>query len=150
MHFFYRLNKYSQGREDFVKHFNLTKEKALDEALDALKSGRKTDANRLLQTADIPKGTSKAYIVWMEILLDHYQDLLMSEGDSYESLIRSVYKNRTNFLLYLNRLGAAEKAFDKILKPHLKRETNGVNDIVSQIEACTTDLRRQEASKIFP
>lgn len=150
VHFFYRLNKYSQGRKEFVEHFILTKKKALDEALTALESKRKPDANRLVQTANIPQGTSKTYIAWMKVLLDHYRDLLMSEGDSYESLIRSVYKNRTNYLLFLNSLSKAEKAFDNVLKPHLNNETSGVNDIVKKIETCATDLRREEASKIFP
>ena len=46
--------------------------------------------------------------------------------------------------------GEAEKAFDNALKPHLKKDTNGVNDIVHTMEACTTQLRREEASRIFP
>ena len=150
VHFFYRLNKYSQGIKEFAEHFILTKKKALEEALTALQSDRKPDTNALVQSANIPEGTAKTYVAWMKILLEHYQDLLVSDGDSYESIVRSAYKNRTNYLLYLNSLGEAEKAFDNVLKPHLKKETNGVNDIVSQIESCTTRLRREEASKIFP
>jgi hypothetical protein len=149
VHFFYRLNKYSQGRKEFAQHFVLTKEKALDETLEALETDRKPDANKLAQAADIPKGTSKTYQAWMKVLFDHYRDLLESEGDTYETMVRAVYKNKTNYLLFLNSLSEAEKAFDRELKPHLEAETNGVNGIVKKIESCSTELRRQEAATIF-
>lgn len=149
VHFFYRLNKYSQGRKDFVEHFILTKERALDETLAALESERKPDANKLSQAADIPEGTSKSYRAWMKVLLDHYQDLILSDGDTYEGMVRAVYKNKTNYLLFLNSLGEAERAFDSALKPHLEADTNGVHTIVKKIESYSTELRRREASKIF-
>ena len=149
VHFFYRLNKVSQGRKEFAQHFILTREKALDEALAALESDRTADANKLAQAADIPEGTSKTYRAWMKVLLEHYRDLLVSDGDTYETMVRAVYKNKTNYLLFLNSLGEAERAFDSALKPHLEADTNGVNGIVKKIESCSTELRRQEAAKIF-
>lgn len=149
VHFFYRLNKYSQGRKEFVQHFILTKERALDETVAALESETKPDANKLTQAADIPEGTSKTYRAWMKVLLEHYRDLLVSEGDTYESMVRAVYKNKTNYLLFLNSLSEAERAFDSALKPHLEADTNGVNGIVKKIESCSTELRRQEAAQIF-
>ena len=82
--------------------------------------------------------------------MDHYSGMLMAGGNSYTTLVRSVYKNRTNYLLFLNSLSAAEKKFDKALKPHMNQETDGINHIVSLIETCSTKLRREEASKIFP
>lgn len=148
VHFFYRLNKYSQGLKEFAGHFILTKEKALEEAWSALESDRKPDTSKLVQGANIPEGTAKKYVAWMKILLDHYTDLLRTDGDSYESMVRSVYTSKTNYLLYLNSLNEAEKAFDKVLKPHIE-EANGVNDIVNKIEARSITLRRDEASRIF-
>ena len=38
-------------------------------------------------------------------------DLLAAEGDSFEALVRSAYRNRTNYLLTLNRLNTVEKEF---------------------------------------
>ena len=150
VHFFYRLNKYSQGRKDFARQFLLSRERSLNESLEALESDKKPDTNKVRQMATIPEGTSKTYVKWLKVMMDHYTDLLASEGESYEEMVRSVYKNRTNYLLFLNSLGESEKAFDNALKPHLNKDTNGVSDIVKTIEACTTQLRRQEASKIFP
>ena len=150
VHFFYRLNKYSQGTKDFTRQFLLSRERSLNESLEALESNKKPDTNKVRQMATIPEGTSKAYVGWLKVMMDHYSDLLASEGESYEEMVRLVYRNRTNYLLFLNSLGEAEKAFDNALKPHLKKDTNGVNDIVNKMEACTTRLRREEASKIFP
>lgn len=150
VHFFYRLNKYSQGRKEFARQFLLSRERSLNEALEAMESDRKPDANKVRQMATIPEGTAKTYIKWLKVMMDHYSDLLTSAGESYEEMVRSVYKNRTNYLLFLNNLGEAEKAFDNALKPHLQKDTNGVNDIVNKIEACTTQLRREEATRIFP
>ena len=150
VHFFYRLNKYSQGTKDFTRQFLLTRERCLNEALESLESNKKPDANKVRQMATIPEGTAQSYIKWVKVMVDHFSDLMASDGETYEDMVRAVYKNKTNYLLFLNSLGEAEKGFDSALKPHIKKETNGVNDIVNRMESCTTRLRREEASRIFP
>ena len=61
---------------------------------------------------------------WLTVLIDHYMDLLQAEGDQIEDLIKSVYKSRTNYLLFFNRLNSVEKKFNSALKPHFPAKPN--------------------------
>lgn len=150
VHYFYRLKKYAEGRKDFARNFLLTRERALAEAASAVESNRQPDTGPLVRMSSIPEGTSKAYIRWLNVLLEHYRELLQSPGGSYEVLVRAAYKNRTNYLLFLNTLGDVEKGFNRELKPHLTKETPDANGIIQTIESCCANIRRAEAERIFP
>ena len=91
-----------------------------------MRSGRLCDIDGLVTQAEIPENTVDEYSAWIRVLCDHYADLLGAEGDSIEALIKSIYKNRTNFLLFLNRLNETEKRFNAALSPHLQTTTEGV------------------------
>jgi hypothetical protein len=64
--------------------------------------------------------------------------------------VKSTYKTRTNYLLFLNRLNQVEQDFDSALKPHLETSTEDVNGIIKLMEESVTSLRRQLAEAIFP
>ena len=72
------------------------------------------------------------------------------EVDSIEALVNSAYKNRTNFLLSLNRLHETEKRFNAALSPHLQATTEGVEEIIARMERASGVLWREEAERIFP
>jgi ABC-type enterochelin transport system ATPase subunit len=94
--------------------------------------------------------THPDYKKWLKVLLDHYLDLLGSEGDSFEALIRNVYKTKTNYLLFINHLNRVEMQFNAALEPSLSKTTEGVNQIVSSVEKCSKQLRLENAEPIFP
>ena len=103
-----------------------------------------------IKQAEIPDNTAGEYSAWIRVLCDHYADLLRAEGDSIEALVKSVYKNRTNFLLFLNRLNETEKRFNAALSPHLQTTTEGVEEIIARMEHASGVLWREEAERIFP
>jgi hypothetical protein len=76
---------------------------------------------------------------WLNVLIDHYMDLLQAEGDHIEDLIKSVYKNRTNYLLFINRLNSVEKKFNTALKSHLPDTIDGANDIMAAMETYSAE-----------
>jgi hypothetical protein len=75
-------------------------------------------------------------------------DLLAANGDSFESLVRSAYRNRTNYLLTLNRLSTVEKEFYAAIKPQLAA-TEGAAAVITTIETQSQRLRRHLAESIF-
>ncbi len=75
-------------------------------------------------------------------------DLLAADGDSFESLVRAAYRNRTDYLLTLNRLNTVEKEFYTALKPHMGA-AEGAADIIATIESQSQRLRRELAEQIF-
>ena len=148
--YFWQLKRYAKGRKTFAEKFLITRKRALDEALQSAETGENPDIGKLVQAADIPDEIRQDYRRWVTLLVDHYRDLILAHGSDYPALVRSTYKSRTNYLLFLNRMNQVEREFDAALKPHLEKTTENVNGIIKLMEESTTCLRRQLAEEIFP
>jgi len=148
--YFWQLKRYAKGRRTFAEKFLITRERALDEALRAAESGKDPDIEALVQASDIPDGTRQDYRPWVTLLVEHFRDLILANGSSYPALVKSTYKTRTNYLLFLNHLNQVERNFDAALKPHLEKSTDDVNGIIKLMEESVISLRRQLAETIFP
>jgi hypothetical protein len=94
--YIFRYQKFKAGLETFVREFMYTKRLALDAALDSIKSGaQKPDAiQRVLDfynkvgIADKAAGVRQKQMKEIELLFDHYVQLLKTEGDGYESVLK--------------------------------------------------------------
>ena len=148
--YFWQLKRYAKGRKTFAEKFLITRKRALDEALRSAETDKGPDFGNVVQAADIPDEIRKDYRRWVTLLVEHYRDLIRANGSSYPALVRSTYKSRTNYLLFLNRLNQVEREFDAALKPHLEKSTEDVNGIIKLMEEGATSLRRQLAEEIFP
>lgn len=149
IYFFYQLNKVANGRKEFVHNFMITRQRALEAALEGLETGQAPDPDQLCRMSSSPEPTYGKYAAWLNVLLEHYERLLQAEGDSVEELIRSVYGTRSNYLLFLHQLHRAEKGFDAALTPHLDDSLAGVTKIIETMETQSEAYRRDEADKIF-
>jgi hypothetical protein len=149
VHFFYRLKKVANGRKEFAFNFMLTRQRTLEAAFDGLKTGKAANPNQLCRISSAPKGTYQEYSAWVEVLLQHYDKLLLAQGNSVEDLIRSVYQTRSNYLLFLNQLHRVEKHFNTALMPHLDASLTDVTTIVKTMERQSEAYRREQAGRIF-
>ena len=126
------------------------RKRAINEALLAVGSDKDPDADALARLSNLPDDAHQKYAALLSILMDHYIDLLSSDGNDFNALIRSVYKRRANYLLFMNRLNQAEKVFNVALKPHLSATTENVDEIINVIETNSEKLRRETTERIFP
>ena len=117
-------------------------------AVEAVETGEKPDIDRIVRQAGLSDTLEQSYASWVRVLVEYYVDLLSAEGDSFESLVRSVYRSRTNYLLILSRLSTVEKEFYQALKPQLAA-TEGAGEIIAAIEKQSQQLRRKLAEQIF-
>jgi len=150
VYFVYRQQRFSSGRKQFAEDFVKTPQRALDAACRSLETGQAPDIEKIAQHSTVPPAVKLVYSSWVQVLVDHYIDLLQAEGDSFDSLVRCAYANRTNFLLTLNRLNQTEKDLYAALKPHLNQTTAGTGEIITSIEQHCRRLRRDLAEAIFP
>ena len=146
----FRYQKYIDGRNRFCEHYLLSRKRALEASVRALESGQPCDVHGTVKQANIPEDAKSEYTAWIRILCDHFGDLIRCEGDSIEALVKSAYKNRTNFLMTLNQLSDSEKRLNAALSPHLRETTEGVDEIIWRMEQASEILRRDEAERIFP
>jgi len=150
VYFFYRYQRFSSGRKAFAENYMIGRKRAINEALLAVGSDKDPDADAMARLSNLPDGAHQKYAALLSILMDHYIDLLSSDGNDFNALIRSVYKRRANYLLFMNRLNQAEKVLNVALKPHLSATTENVDEIINVIETNSEKLRRETAERIFP
>jgi len=149
LYFIYRMQKYKRGRRKFTEDFMITRHRAMDITVEGLRDDIKPDIDQVVAKSNLSGELAIHYRSWVSVLVEYYGDLLAAKGERFESLARSAYGNRTNFLLVLNRLSGAERELYSALKPALS-DTEGVAAIISSIEQKTRQLRRELAERVFP
>jgi hypothetical protein len=147
----YRHQRYVDGRRAFIDNYLITRKRALEAAHGYCEHGNNVDLDRFESAADLPPETRPVYRQWIELLSEHYQTLISSQGRDYKDLVRDGYKTKTNYLLFLNRLNQAEKQFNRALKPHIqaKEDPHVIEQTIAKIEHHTEILRRQGSENIF-
>ena len=149
--FVQEMNQYKNGLKDFVENYLKSRRRALEAALEAEETGIPTDIKALTESMEnVPVQARPLYAEWMAVLVDHYQQLLSSQGNSHAALVRSGYRNKTNFLLFCNSLNKAEKAYSMALLPELDGDNKDIAHVIEKIDVCVTDIRRRDADNIFP
>lgn len=148
LYFIYRMQRYKSGRMKFDEEFMTTRRRAMNLAFKAVETGTRPDIDRIARESGLTEALEKPYASWLKVLVDFYMDLLAANGDSFESLVRSAYRNRTNYLLTLNRLSTVEKEFYAAVKPQLAA-TEGAAAVIATIETQSQQLRRDLAENIF-
>jgi hypothetical protein len=148
LYFVYRMQRFKNGRLKFDQEFMTTRRKALDLAVQALETGVKPNIDRIARETGITDTLEGPYANWLRVLVDYYDDLLAANGDSFDALVRSAYRNRSNYLLALNRLSTVEKEFYAALKPQLAA-TEGAAAVIAAIEEHSRRLRRDLAERVF-
>lgn len=148
LYFIYRMQQYKHGRTKFDREFMITRQRALEIAVDAVEQDKQADVDSVVRQSSLPDPLREPYKLWVAALTEYYMDLLSATGDTFQSLVRSAYGNSANYLLALNRLGTAERQFYSALKPQLT-QTEGAVAVISLIEEQSHQLRRELANTIF-
>ena len=149
VHYFSEWKKYKNCSISFKKNYIITFNRALDEAAAFVEDGREPDLDTLAEVPDIPAGAQKKLAELFSVLIEHYDALLRATGSDYESLVRSVYIKRANYLLFVNQLNNAEKKFNAALKSQLETTVDDADDIIRAIEWYSEKIRRNDAEEIF-
>ena len=143
----YQARRVADGRKVFIRNYLRSRERALEEGLRFVEKGTTPATEMMSDGSDLPEPARKPFRELIMFLTGHYMDLLRSNGTDMESLIRSVYKNRMNYLLFLQQLNQAEKALNEALRPHITGA--GVDEVLETMETVSQRLRREYAAAVF-
>jgi hypothetical protein len=145
----YRVKRIVEGRKDFARNFLVTRKRSLEESLSLMEKGGNPNFQTLLKDSNLPEHARGPFKELFLLLVNHYTDLLRAYGQDAQALIRSAYKSRTNYLLFLNRLNKAEKALADILRPQTANAAADIDFIVKAMEIHSERLGRERAELIF-
>ena len=146
----YRVKKIVEGRKGFARNYLITRKRALEAGLSLAEKNRRPDVPGILKDSNLPEKAKGPFKEFFLLLVEHYADLLRSHGEDVPSLIRSTYKSRTNYLLFLNRLNRVEKALTDAVMPNTPKGAVDIDSIVKAMEIHSERLGRERAKSIFP
>ena len=149
VYYMYRIPRYAEGKKRFTEHYLMSRKSALHEAAASILNGSEPDAARLAASNDIPLDVQPLMKDLIAVLIAHYAGLLRAEGSDFDSLVRSAYRDRTAFLLVMNRLSEAERKLYATLSGRLEQDQEGSDSAVRTIEQESERMRREEAERIF-
>ncbi len=147
--YFWQLKRYAEGRKEFAENFLITRKRALNSAYKAVANGEKLEVEELLHADDVPVQIKEYYREWLFPLSQHYRDLLLSKGNTFEELICSTYRSKKSLHRFYQQLNQVEQQFNTHLQPHLDIDDPTVPDIIKKIEAISAKLRHREVKEIF-
>jgi hypothetical protein len=145
----YRHQRYVDGKKTFAENYLVTRKRALAEAFASASEGRPPRIDSIVEKAGISPESRPAYGEWVSELVEHYADLLGARGQSLEQMIRAVFRNRTNYQLFLRRLGEKERRFHAALKPSIEEDTPEAGLVISRMESGAEALRKEHAAAVF-
>ena len=145
----YRHQRYVEGRRSFADSYLITRRRALDAAILSCRNDDKVNLAEFVNSADIPEEAKGEFRAWVDLLIKHYQELILSNGEDYERLARASYRNKMNYLLFLNSLTKAEKNFSTALRSHIDENIQILDETIERIDHHTEILRRKAAERIF-
>jgi len=149
VHYYFEWQKYKNCSTAFKKNYIITFKCALDATVAFVQGGREPDLGTLAKMPDMPAGAQKKLAELFSVLIEHYDALLRATGSDYQSLVRSAYIKRANYLLFVNQLNNAEKKFNAALKPQLETTIDDAKNIICAIEWYSEKIRRNDAEEIF-
>jgi hypothetical protein len=145
----YRVRSVVEGRKGFAKNYLITRKRALEESLSLVDKAKNPNLQTIMRDSNFPEKAKGPFKELFLLLVEHYADLLRSYGHDVPSLIRSAYKSRTNYLLFLNRLNKAEKALTNALRPQASNTAADIDFIVKAMEIHSERLGRERVEIIF-
>ncbi|MDP6245920.1 MAG: NF038143 family protein [SAR324 cluster bacterium] len=147
--FFFRLNKVREGRQEFIRHYLITRRATLDEACDAIEEKREVEVDAICELTLPPKETRSVYDEWLQELSKHYCKLASVEGGSFKELVQQVYYSRKHFQLFLNRLQHFEHNFNLRLQNLPDFNTQAFMETARSMEEHSKRMRKDLAENLF-
>ena len=145
----FRHKRVVEGRKTFARNYLVSRKRALEESADFVRRGTRPQIPEIVRDSELPVQARGPFKELLTLLVEHYTDLLRAQGEDFEALVRSAYKSRANYLLFLNRLSQCERGLNKALMPQLKDQVNGAGEVMKKMEAASEKLRRAKAEQIF-
>jgi hypothetical protein len=148
--YFWKLKEYEKGLKTFAENHLLSRCRTLENAVVAEKSGQPVDIQALVdQVEELQENTRAFYAEWLTVLAGHYRLLLNAKGDSYPALVRSGYRNKSNYLLFCRQLGKVESAFNMAILPTIDGERGELHFVTETMTEGLSNQRLREAEEIF-
>ena len=157
--FIFGYMKSKETREVFAQNVLFTKKMAMQAAFDMLKKdqSRETAMEQIRSKTremitTIPGGIysdeiRQAQLKEIELLIDHYCQLLNSDGDDYDSLVFNAYQTPERLTEFFERLQKAEESVGRAARSTLGDDAD--TSTLERLNSALRNTRLKVTEKIF-
>jgi hypothetical protein len=154
--------RYKRSLINTRKNLLFTKRLAFDAAKEVLRGKERFLEIRLIeiQTKELLDKEGKGFytekvrrkqLQEIELLIDHYTEVLRSDKDRYEERIRACYPTKKKYQSFLNRLQEAEHAVIQAAVSSLRKGSKKERAAwFKKVEEASRNARMEEVKGIFP
>jgi hypothetical protein len=159
--FFIKLLKHNRSKEAFILNLLFTKKLALDAAREMVASGLSREAalKKAAEVTDSVLATDtrgvysdkvrQKQLREIDLLIGHYYNLIMSEGKTYEAMLKAACRDRQAYLEFVRQINGSEKEVNHAAIS-LAGNNESARDFVSRMEKSIVEIRRLDADKYYP
>jgi hypothetical protein len=148
--YFWKLKDYEKSLKTFAENHLLSRRRTLEAIVVAEKSNQLVDIQSLVDQVEELQGNTRIfYANWLTVLAGHYHLLLNAKGSSYPALVRSGYRNKSNYLLFCRQIGKVESAFNMAILPTIDGERTELHFVTETMTEGLNTLRLHEAKEVF-
>ncbi len=90
---------------------------------DILPGHERSISNRLTALELYSEELKNMYITLLKILIDHYQQLISADGNTFADLANNAYKDRVRYDAFLDHLSSLEKDIDNAITQRLQTKS---------------------------
>ena len=149
--YFWKLKEYENGLKVFAENHLIPRIRTLEAVFAAEEENRPVDFESLQDlNGDVTENARALRREWLDVLAAHFRLLLAAQGDSYPALVRSAYRNKSNYQLLCRQLGKTETAYSLALLPKIEGDTATLRQITETMAEGMDTLRKKEVEEIFP
>lgn len=148
--YFWKLKQYERGLKEFAENHLLPRRRMLEAVFAAETENLPVDFASLVGlNGGLDENVRALCREWLEVLDGHFRLLFAAQGDNYPALVRSAYRNKSNYQLFCRRLGNAETACNLALLPKIDGDTTILHQITQTMAEGMSTLRKKETEEIF-
>jgi hypothetical protein len=147
--YFWKLKEYETSLKVFVENHLISRRRTLEAVVAAEEGRQPVDIGQLTAQIEMQEDTRPLCAEWLTVLAGHFPLLLVASGDSYPALVRSGYRDKSNYLSFCHKLGKAETAFNMALLPTIEGDSTDLCQITDMMAEGMNNLRCREAEEIF-
>ncbi len=148
--FAWKMKEYKNGISTFCKNWMITREMCIDAARTAVENNSGPDVAEIISKVnDLPPEAVNDYTEWITMLTGYYIQLLSTDGNSIDDLMRKHFNSKSSYLLTLKQISKIENNYHQTLMPFMPGDQEDIAATIEKISSWSLQLQKDQADLLF-
>lgn len=148
--FAWKMKDYKNGIIAFCKNWMITREMCIEAARSAVENNAEPQIAEIVSKAgELPPEAIDDYSKWVTLLTGYYVQLLSTDGNSIDELIRKHFHTRSSYMLTLKQINSIENRYHRTLMPFMPGDQDDLAATIEKINSWSMQLQKDWADQLF-